>query len=491
MKKSIYYIIIACISIFIFSGCSKISEGDMGDKIIPPDNKSIPLSGTWKVVNYKPIKEDNKELEKYSGMVAQFSNDFASFGKELYLNPSYKVKYVNIDSYLSSQYKVSAGFLNIADGDGVVVQISSEDKSFYDFIKIDDENIVMYFGEGFVYLKKVSNETEKPVEGDISPNYSVKEKINNNLPESGILLGLKSTNPSEEISYRTLWIAWDSNGIRPVYERKNLLVPRMSGFWDLSVSRNYKHTNFEDEILAKPLYNSNKLSESNGDIKNNRKDQMESKVRQILFVGNDCVSIEESTKSQNNEIIGSRYLLLPIDNISYNKGIKISDILGKEVNHVFMNSGRRSIEDAYKTTFEETMLREDNFALERKNGSWTIIGRGTFQNKNIDFNANIVPSKKIVHYDDLYISWNTIKSKVPEAIDAYTSPNNKFALILTEQYIYIYEIKNGVLDLSPIEKISLNSKEKVVMSEWATGYFVYKWEDYVRANNAKQLKENK
>jgi len=265
----------------------------------------------------------------------------------------------------------------------------------------------------------------------------------------------------------------------------------MSGFWDLSISRNYKHTNFEDEILAKPLYNSNKLSESNGDTKNNRKDQIESKARQILFVGNDYVSIEESTKSQNNEVIGSRYLLLPIDNMSYNKGIKISDILGKEVNHVFMNSGRRSIEDAYKTTFEETMLREDNFALERKNGSWTIIGRGTFQNKNIDFNANIVPSKKIVHYDDLYISWNTIKSKVPEAIDAYTSPNNKFALILTDQYIYIYEIKNGVLDLSPIEKISLNSKEKVVMSEWATGYFVYKWEDYVRANNAKQLKENK
>jgi hypothetical protein len=40
----------------------------------------------------------------------------------------------------------------------------------------------------------------------------------------------------------------------------------------------------------------------------------------------------------------------------------------------------------------------------------------------------------------LALSWQNIKDKVPEAVDAFTSPNRNIALVKTKNKIHIYTI---------------------------------------------------
>jgi predicted DNA-binding antitoxin AbrB/MazE fold protein len=103
-----------------------------------------------------------------------------------------------------------------------------------------------------------------------------------------------------------------------------------------------------------------------------------------------------------------------------------------------------------------------------------------------DFNINLMPSSKIILYDTLFIPWTAIKDKVPEAIDAYTSPSKDIALIVTTKYILIYTIENGALSSLPIQKVKLKEGESVIMSEWSTGDYVYNWERCFYKNEVKE-----
>ena len=120
-------------------------------------------------------------------------------------------------------------------------------------------------------------------------------------------------------------------------------------------------------------------------------------------------------------------------------------------------------------------------------GHWHIKGGINYIQDNVerftDYNVNIIPSNKIVFYDNLNISWTAIKDRLPEALDAYTSPDGQLAVILTESKLYIYRIEKGSLDNNPIEKISLNDGDQVIMAEWATDSYVKTWENDFMKNS--------
>ena len=179
---------------------------------------------------------------------------------------------------------------------------------------------------------------------------------------------------------------------------------------------------------------------------------------------------------------------MPIDNLNYSTGLKISDVLGERARDIFMASGKKAIEETYGVEFDESMLKENNFTIKRKNGNWNVVGKAQVRDEIMDFNVNLLLTKGILNYDDLYIPWNLIKSAIPDAIDAYTAPNNKFALIINEDNISVYNIKNNMLQPSPLSKIDIDPGEEVIMAEWATGSFIYKWDEDLNIKSRKLLK---
>ena len=112
-------------------------------------------------------------------------------------------------------------------------------------------------------------------------------------------------------------------------------------------------------------------------------------------------------------------------------------------------------------------------------GHWFFKGRINYliddEFHYADYSINIIPPSKLVIYDDLKISWTYIKDKVPEAIDAFTSPLGDIAVVMTKNEIIIYGIIRGEMEDMPLRRIDLKDNETVIMAEWATGDYVDNW----------------
>jgi hypothetical protein len=92
-----------------------------------------------------------------------------------------------------------------------------------------------------------------------------------------------------------------------------------------------------------------------------------------------------------------------------------------------------------------------------------------------------------VSFDILCVLWNAIKDRVPDAVDAYTSPNKDMAVILSSSKLFIYSIKNGELGKKPLAKLKLAQGDSVIMAEWGMGWYVDKWEEAFMRNDFKRV----
>src|SRR5699024_10294721 len=103
------------------------------------------------------------------------------------------------------------------------------------------------------------------------------------------------------------------------------------------------------------------------------------------------------------------------------------------------------------------------FGFERRNGYWVMKGRINYKNENEeffkDFQIKTTPPKELIQYDELVIPWNIIKSKIPEAIDAFTSPNEDIVIIITRNEILIYPIVENDILLNELGRIKLNNQD--------------------------------
>lgn len=349
MKKRGVVIILSFIMIFIipltiFQGCS-LQNFSVTDKIVSPKNKLIPINGVWEIEKYKIINsgsnkyydEENKP-ENALGKKAAFNRRYAVFNEEVCQNPQYKIREVDAKYYFFYTYKVNLKELDIDTEKLEVVSITSEGKLFYDFIKLNEEELLVYSDKVFYYLKKVSDKTEDVLNKKNINKLEETKKMNlskhDTTLRSGVLIGLRSVAPlnyknslgeiyeNRTIFYRTLWIASKNRELHPVLETPDLFVPRMSGFWWLGIDRQNDNSKYAiDNIFAFPIGNE-KI-----DIRMYTNDKVS---RRILFVGNDYVATEYKISSNFSDNEGKSFLqVLPMDNVVEGKGIKISDVAGE------------------------------------------------------------------------------------------------------------------------------------------------------------------
>ncbi|WZL71664.1 hypothetical protein QBE52_11150 [Clostridiaceae bacterium 35-E11] len=511
--KYIGFVLFVMINIFFMQGCMDI-QLDIGKSIVPPENKRIPIKGTWKVENYKLREENmlsNNSTDNWLGKTAIFDDDSVVFGEENCVNPEYKMKNVIAKDYFLYTYKKNYKDLEVTSENVNVISITSNEKHFYDFIEIKENQLIVYIDDRFYYLTKTSDETDlfivrKDKVNKIIPNKASLE-TEPDLLRSGVVIGLRSLNENtieeqnekdtfdQESVYRTLWISARNRKLYPILENPHLLVPRKSGFWTIGVVREEKESYIADEIYAIPMKKAIKSDETEKKHAMGIQDPKESKekirytniFRKILFVGNDYIISEYSKTSDliGNRFKGNRYnriQILPMDNMTNKKGMKVSDIVGEEGKEVFMHSAEAYLATLSKSEIENiSPPTENNFTLARRNGHWIMKGRLYYRkpdspNKFLEFNINMIPPYKLVHYDGLHVPWNKVKEKVPDAVDVYTSPNQDLAIVITKKEIYVYTMKNNVLSNKYLEKIQLRKDESIVMAEWATGSYVEKWQ---------------
>jgi len=492
MRKIIGAIILIAL-VLTLTACG-VGSLEISENISAPKNMNLPIVGEWVIEDYKlsAISEMSKdEAESYIGTKAIFHEKLVSIGESYFINPSFKIKNVNADDYLTYFYKTSPGFLNIESERIQVISVTDKEQFFNEFIKVSEDVAIVNIDGVFFYLKKVSDKVEiddanllkLPKEIAMTENTDSIEKD----VSSGILLGLKSLDLNgegnmESWTYRTIYIRSQNKDIANIQEMEGLFLPRRSGFWKIEVIREGIDDKVNDKISAYQLDKKpdEEIKMEMFSFTPESQPEEQNTIKNILFVSNDYISIE-NIHYRNK---GQRYLeFYPIDNINNGNPIKISDIMGEAGKEALMQGFNREMAQDmdYKNTVLDINPNETSFGIFRRNGMWIFKGRVNYiENSSYlyrDFNINILPTKELISFDELLVPWKEIKSKVPEALDAFTSPNEDIAVILTYGYILIYRIDNGTLSDEPIERIKLNSGEKVVMAEWALGKYSLLWEE--------------
>ncbi len=492
-------IIIIFLCVVLISGCGVI-EGGVKEQIVAPDNNMPPILGKWEIsdINYKANLNDVDVINKL-GEFGLFHKNAVVIGSEYSSSPEFKIRRVKTRDYLIYKYNLNPVDLGLEDELIKVVTIYNEKKLFKEIIILDDNSAIIYHEETFYNMEKILDEVSEDevkryidVEESVQRSFTSSDSININ---SGLLLGLKvqkfdKKNEIPEWDYITYWINVNSKSSISIYELDRLLLPRRNGFWFIDSERIIENNVVFDELRASALLKIDDKQENNKDLEFDlrNKDGFEtpkvpSLLKNILFVGNDYISVENIDLNRNDRRTLQIYT---IDNLEEKKPIKLSDLIGKDGKDLFKEAASSVIALA-----DGIVLNEENVSVVRKNGYWTLKGRVNYKENNEelskDFSIKAIPPKEMVSYDELSLPWDAIMLTIPDVVDVFSSPNGEFIVVLTTTDIVIYLLEEYDINKNPIASINLPSDASVIMSEWAVGKYSNIWQNTIIKSGANKI----
>lgn len=473
-----YKLFPALFLLLLVGGCVNPSWTTAG-KIVPPVYEVCPLEGKWSVI--EELGSDGYSSGKTSlgaaGSLLQFSREAAILSSNVWNQPTYKIKKVNAADYLITRYTVLDSELASTSEKVEVVTVFADSNYLGEFMKIDDATVVSFIQNKVLLLHKIAAHADDPRS---IVNASIDETDQyNKTGVSGIFIGLKTPSHKDYV-YKTVWVAVDNKKLHPVLSRNDIYFPRQSGFWELQVKQ-------EDNRAALSAHNMAEKDLAAAEKVSAKTASSGSESIVIDYVGNDYVAIENNTGGI------TRRQVLPVDKLSSPIGIKVSDLLGPAGLKAYHGAREQAVQTLHSQGIASINadINEDNYGLARKNGHWYLQGRvnycGHHAPGTMEFDIKLLPPANLVFYDALYPGWQSIKDRVPNALDAFTSPNKDIAVVKTKSKLYIFGINGEQLNSIPLGEITLDEGTTIIMAEWATGFYVDDWEKNFLTNGASVL----
>lgn len=497
MKKLIL-ILIMLIPLAILSACT-IADSNIQDKITSPNNNTTPIQGKW-IIQERIVASEEEELigdnivleqpDAYIGREVLFNKEAMVVIDDYASNPTFKLKNVNTNDYLLYKYKINPSSLNIDSETIQVITASKDNQLFYEFVRYNKDNLLIFIDNSFYRMEKIVDEVSLE---EVNRYINIERNMMGTFDtlgardlDTGILIGMKipiydEVNEIPDWEYKTIWIRSENRNIYK-YELDKLLVPRKNGFWIVGVDRKDTTSAISDKIVATPQFSRSGLDEAAEEIElaigrlkvasMNLIADKSITLKDILFIGNDYISIEKTEADNKNKKTLEIYAL---DNIEEERPIKLSDIIGD--GDLLFNEGSQNIQ----SLGESVVLNESNVGLVRKNGYWILKGRVNYrQNEeelHKDFNIKAIPPQSMVSYDELAIPWDTVSTQFPGAVDVFSSPNEEIIIVVTNTELQVYPIDNGdIASLEPISTIEIPNNASIIMSEWALGRYPNIWQ---------------
>lgn len=484
VKKSLL-LLISFLLLVMLSSCTEIPETSAG-KITPPASQDSPLGGRWTVIQELGGENEPETESQWVGHDVQFVVGAMAFGDNLWDNLTYKIKRVKATDYLTSKYLSHSDGLIPQSQEVDVITIYAASNFLGEVMQIDETNMVFFVQDKNLLLNKVSDEADSTLRlsgsGLQNPNQDKKEEA------SGVLLGLRTPSDTGYI-YQTLWVAVSEEQLHPLLVGEQIFFPRTSGFWTLRVQDNLEGEKGGNILTAHPVLPKALETETPEEtvMLQGRTDGWK---KMIHYVGNDYVAIEK-TRDELNQL-----QVLPVDNLPSATEIKVSDLLGNEGLNAYLRAREHAL-SVLESKGSILINRDDsgeNFGLMRKNGHWFLKGRINHWDgvaiEQEDFDLNVVPPANLIFYDTLTLSWHYIKNRVPDALDAFTSPNKDIALVKTKNRLSVYAIGAEKLGENPLAEVDLQEGTAVIMAEWATASYVDSWERSFLSYGAQLLQDD-
>lgn len=356
-----------------------------------------------------------------------------------------------------------------------------------------------------------------------SSNVSVKSDNDNTIKKTGLLLGLSQENSEgKEQILSTYWIIRNGDDIEFKSKDDKIITPYNNDFWVIEKNKfvenklnDFAEENKETYQLYDYEYKANATTLTSHLINENNKPYLTKEnffdklkldmlpynetYEKILYVGNKYVSTLKNSfsmsggtwnmteydinfydvKELNNKVTSVNLLNFP--------DAKINE-LKKNYNKVVEDQKYDNGEPFIKIVNE---IDEKNSSIKHIQGKWKAVipyseiyehyGNGSSHSTIIDYiPVDVDLDKNIVGDNELAITWDTIKEKIPEAVDAVSSPNKDMLLVLTQNKLAIY--------LDPVEKgidkadaeIELKENQSIVMEQWISDEKTDEWNSVLK-----------
>lgn len=470
-----FLLIFFFIIILLFGGQAKsISEENSG---------IFNFIGTWRIESLEKLgdKEDDEEdLAYLIGDEIQLDSNKVNILGIYKQNIHYKLKAVQGDYIIS--YENSLTMNEFMNGREMVDLISIIDKNqiIGEFFLNSDTEMILLYKSNLIKLRRINKSANfDDIKNDVVIGNETQEEEFD--AKEGIMLGIKT--PNKEIDegiysnekYRTLWISHDNWKIGNVYEKPNIIFPRLNGIWKLEV--NQKNSNgFEYDEFQVGKYDEKLKDNTVGKLNLDK-----SEYKTIKFVGNDYIAIG---KYQGNSFMGNYpiYQIIPVNNINIENGLQIDEIFTGIEKEKYLEEFQGEINSLSQEQLEQlniSSINYNNLAIERRIGRWMFVANLLPKDINEageSFKISILPDSRFINYNSLYMSWKALKQQLGFFKDVFISPLGKIALVQFYDYIAIYKIENGNLITEPLEMIPIGENDEIIMSEWSSGSYVEQWE---------------
>jgi len=326
-------------------------------------------------------------------------------------------------------------------------------------------------------------ESQRPVQESSAPSQFESGERQVRV-QSAVLLGLRTDYPQaggwDYSTYRTVMLANDQGQLQKIAEGDGILMPYRTDFMRIS-PQSLVISKEEYRVLgASPAIESSKSqmtnpAKSSGSLKLSEK---------LLFAGNRYLSVAQTIRqnTQGKESQQEEYIWVKdLRDIANNKPealknpalaphVSMKSLYGDSIQSRLgtLNPGKKQ-SSGNTASARSAADNGESWAIVRKQGKWVPQLAAYMSQGSLKFQLQDVPidlPDSVVSYDRLTTDWNEIVRLVPDAKDAFSSPNHELLGIVSDKHISVYA-SEGQLSRNPLLTLGLEPNESIVMIQWA------------------------
>lgn len=407
---------------------------DINSMISEPKPNSLLVSGTWKLTSVTSLSDGSEA--KSTDDKLYINEKFVYFEKTGTSNPKFKFRQLNFKNYLLYN-GVITDKISIDSDEVIIVSIKDERNFYKEFIVLDKNKIATIHNKKYYIYEKISDDVDK----DSIEKLNISENSKNSKDIS-FLIGVKSVG-TKDVDYETFLIRKNGD--------EKPIINKIEGLFVNNKNKFFLVNSINDSIYV-----------TNDYINNSSISILNVQNATINFLSKNYISIE----SYNSETNKKNYSIYKIGEFSDESKMSIKDIAGDRGEKAYFNNIRKL---GYSS---ENVNSYDmkNFGVKRNNFNWIFKGilsnysHDNFVSSEIDL--DLIPNVDIFSNKSSKISKLKVKEKVQNVIDYFVSPDESLIVILTDNDISMYEIKNQEIGTLPIFTTSLKNKREVVTFQW-------------------------
>ncbi len=272
--------------------------------------------------------------------------------------------------------------------------------------------------------------------------------------------------------YRTLFINFKEQE-NPILETKELYFLKDGQIWNAGVVRClYEKKWLEDLIYVAPMTQEpflqkadyNRMRVSNG-----------TDTTIINYLSKNLMSVSFATEGVDPGLMHNwayaKLAVLPTENMQnlYEYNVLISEVLGEEGKKIMLEESNKAYLRSKNNDRLMQYSDEANWGMIHRNGEVSLIGRldynsevgkGYFEDYTIPLEATT-----LLENTKLAPSWEAVKQKVGNAVDAVSSPDKKALVVITNTELLIFKIVDETT-WKEVLRYPLKPGEQIVMCEW-------------------------